>query len=276
MSISISYADRGMQKDSSGWYQKFEITISVTSSEEANYFTPGIFFDTESGVSHTKYHNGWYRQSDWVWIGAGSSHTFTIKFYPPKSAQKSWLYFRVYCVQSDTGSGDGYFTTYSTEHSDGAGGIVMQWHYLRIDQGSFYWQIPILPWRWSNSSGSWNQQDGKSGNGTLQLAYNALTYGGKTTQFSYLVWNDLVRWVLDILDKTGSMPSSYYDPSMDPNDNTDRILTARKWGHLKTLCDAAANALGGSINMPSVTAYETKVTGTLFFNFINGLNNLIQ
>ena len=83
--------------------------------------------------------------------------------------------------------------------------------YCEIDFQIFAYQSSIAKWDWYSSNGS------ASANVTLN-SYYALNKDNPTSDFSHLVWNDMVDKVMRIIESTGntwwSEYSSYYDTKM--------------------------------------------------------------
>lgn len=83
--------------------------------------------------------------------------------------------------------------------------------YCEIDFQIFAYQPSIAKWDWYSSNGS------ASANVTLN-SYYALNKDNPTSDFSHLVWNDMVDKVMRIIESTGntwwSEYSSYYDTKM--------------------------------------------------------------
>lgn len=98
-----------------------------------------------------------------------------------------------------------------------------------------YFQGPdIDPWSWDTSNGSADDD-------TTVLAYEAVTGNGSTYDFSHLVWNDLCDKIAEIQNYDKGSPWATDGPGgldldatrMDPDDETDRILTADRFNSMK-------------------------------------------
>lgn len=87
--------------------------------------------------------------------------------------------------------------------------------------------ISIAPWSWSNSNGSASASQTKA-------AYSAIKNQGNLSDFSYLVWNDMVDKVKEILRAKGfywnELYASYNDTRMTSG---DRELTAKRFNSLR-------------------------------------------
>ncbi len=85
----------------------------------------------------------------------------------------------------------------------------------------------VAPWSWSASNGS-------ASSSQTSRAYYAVCGQGNTSDFSYLVWNDMVDKVMEILESKGmtwySGYASYYDTKMS---SRDKELTADRFNALK-------------------------------------------
>ena len=88
-------------------------------------------------------------------------------------------------------------------------------------------ELSVEPWSWSSSNGSASAAQ-------TQAAYNAVKNQGKLSQFSYLVWNDMVDKVYEILQANGyswnSIFASYAATKMS---FSDKKLTATRFNSLQ-------------------------------------------
>lgn len=87
--------------------------------------------------------------------------------------------------------------------------------------------ISVEPWSWSHSNGSASDAQTKK-------AYSAVSNNGYLESFSYLVWNDMVDKVKEILDANGylwnALYASYSATKMTSN---DKSLTAKRFNSLR-------------------------------------------
>lgn len=81
---------------------------------------------------------------------------------------------------------------------------------------------------------SWTSSNGGATAAQTQSAYTAVTGNGKTTDFSYLVWNDMVDKVKSVLDAKGFYWNSTY-ASYDATkmSYSDRAMTATRFNSLQ-------------------------------------------
>lgn len=88
-------------------------------------------------------------------------------------------------------------------------------------------QYTVVKWSWSASNGSASASQ-------TSAAYSAVVNKTAVTNFSYLVWNDLVDKVKKILDATGdSWDSSYATYANTKMTSSDKTLTATKFNSLR-------------------------------------------
>ena len=87
--------------------------------------------------------------------------------------------------------------------------------------------VSVEPWSWSGSNGSASASQ-------TRRAYSAICNNGSLGNFSYLVWNDMVDKVQEILDANGeswlTRYASYYGTRMSASDKT---LTAKRFNSLR-------------------------------------------
>ncbi|MBO5409314.1 MAG: hypothetical protein J6A61_07980 [Clostridia bacterium] len=81
---------------------------------------------------------------------------------------------------------------------------------------------------------SWTKSNNNATASQTQKAYTAITNKGYVTDFSYIVWNDLVDKVKEILDATGdSWDASYTTFAAAKMTSSDKTLTAAKFNSLR-------------------------------------------
>lgn len=134
-----------------------------------------------------------------------------------------------------------------------------------ITRGSFIIEPPIqlLKWSWDNSDGSWNKTKSQIHvdriQGYLSDAWTAVAEHGPTTDFSYLIWNDLINWVvynIDQLDLTYTPDQARAVTDAKMTDTVaGRTLTAGRYNDFKTLYNKLYRALGHQNDL-----YENNVT----------------
>lgn len=85
----------------------------------------------------------------------------------------------------------------------------------------------VDPWDWYSSNGSASASQ-------TQAAYNAVRNKGKLSSFSYLVWNDMVDKVYEILQANGdSWNNNFASYSATKMSSGDKKLTATRFNSLR-------------------------------------------
>lgn len=125
-------------------------------------------------------------------------------------------------------------------------------------------QTNISPWSWSSSNGSATAAQ-------TAAAYRAITNNGPVSNFSYVVWNDLVSKVHNVLSASnGSWNSKYAVYSATLIHPSDRTLTATKFNSLRYNV-----GLRASTGIAEVSSGDT-VYGSYFITITNALNTWID
>lgn len=88
-------------------------------------------------------------------------------------------------------------------------------------------KILVSAWSWSSSNGTASASRTKA-------AYNALINNGSTSDFSYLVWNDMCSKVIEIENAAGLTWSTKYASYADTKmSSSDKVLTATRFNSLR-------------------------------------------
>lgn len=88
-------------------------------------------------------------------------------------------------------------------------------------------KILVSAWSWSSSNGTASASQTKA-------AYAALTNNGSTSDFSYLVWNDMCSKVIEIENAAGLTWSTKYASYADTKmSSSDKVLTATRFNSLR-------------------------------------------
>lgn len=88
-------------------------------------------------------------------------------------------------------------------------------------------KILVSAWSWSSSNGTASASQTKA-------AYTALTNNGSTSDFSYLVWNDMCSKVIGIENAAGLTWSTKYASYADTKmSSSDKVLTATRFNSLR-------------------------------------------
>lgn len=88
-------------------------------------------------------------------------------------------------------------------------------------------KILVSAWSWSSSNGTASASQTKA-------AYIALTNNGSTSDFSYLVWNDMCSKVIEIENAAGLTWSTKYASYADTKmSSSDKVLTATRFNSLR-------------------------------------------
>lgn len=134
-----------------------------------------------------------------------------------------------------------------------------------------------LLWSWSAANGSFNASAAATATLTqLNDAYTAITQHGKTTAFSWHIFNDLCHWVADLLSEAGGTWSDNYAAlSGTYMTSSDKALTAIRWNSLSYNAQRAGSALGKTISFTARSKGDT-VLGSYFTALVNNLNSAIE
>lgn len=88
-------------------------------------------------------------------------------------------------------------------------------------------EVSVEPWSWTRSNGSASASQ-------TRAAYSAVTNNGSLSKFSYLVWNDLVDKVKEVLDANGySWRTNYATYSETKMSSSSKVLTAKRFNSLR-------------------------------------------
>lgn len=118
---------------------------------------------------------------------------------------------------------------------------------------------------------SWTGSNGSASAAQTRTAYTAVTVRGPTTDFSYLVWNDLVDKVNETAEAAGSSWSTLYATlSQARMTSSDKMLTAKRFNALR-------QNIGSHIStgIPEVSKGDT-VKGSWFVILTEKLNQWID
>lgn len=86
---------------------------------------------------------------------------------------------------------------------------------------------PVEPWDWTASNGSATAAQTKA-------AYGAITSKGAVSNFSYLVWNDMVDKVLEIMDAAGvTWNTKFASAASTKMTSSNKTLTATRFNSLR-------------------------------------------
>lgn len=130
----------------------------------------------------------------------------------------------------------------------------------------------VKPWTWSDTNGTATAAQ-------VKAAKNAVYNNGAVSDFSYLVWNDLVTKVyvaydfMDGLDWAGSQYGSYYNTKMT---STDKTLAARRFNALRYNLDRICNELALSTTGIGTVVKGGAVKGEYFYTITDVLNACIR
>lgn len=130
----------------------------------------------------------------------------------------------------------------------------------------YYFYGPPLVSKWS-----WSASNGSATAAQTQAAYSAVTNQGKTSAFSYLVWNDMVDKAMEILNASGgswnASFATYADTRMSAS---DRAMTAVRFNSLRY-------NIGLRYSTGITTRYQGDVIyGSYFITLANCLNGWID
>lgn len=123
--------------------------------------------------------------------------------------------------------------------------------------------VTVDSWSWSSSNGSATASQ-------TQAAYSAIRNHGKVSNFSYLVWNDLVDKVREVQEAKGvSWSTNYLSLSRTKMSASDKKLTAARFNSLRYNI-----GIYYSTGIQEVSRGDT-VYGYYFTTLTNCINNWI-
>lgn len=199
--------------------------------------------------------------------------TVTMRVSGLKSGQKVRFYVRI-----DPGSTvyvDRTFTATSSSLSKSFSGLTPGTDYacnVKLDDktwiGTRYFttdtpEIKVDPW-------SWSQSNGDASASQTRAAYSAVSSKGRVSDFSYLVWNDMVDKVREILDAKGlAWSNNFASYSATKMSYGDKVLTAARFNSLRYNI-----GLHYSTGINTVRTGDT-VYGWYFTTLANCINNWI-
>ena len=134
-----------------------------------------------------------------------------------------------------------------------------------------------LLWSWTATNGSFNASAAATATlAQLNDAYTAITQHGKTTAFSWRVFNDLCHWVADLISEAGGTWSGNYAVlSATYMSSNDKALTAIRWNSLSYNAQRAGSALGKTISFIARNKGDA-VLGSYFTALVSNLNSVIS
>lgn len=214
---------------------------------------------------------------------------FTIRSYDSNSISiriyidSNYPYYRIYCRKTSQESGQWYPSSSYTERTS-------RWDYTisGLDPDTSYTinvqcatsssganntylgaqtqktdEIAVENWSWTSSNGSATAAQTRN-------AYTAITSNGKTTDFSYLVWNDMCDKVKEILDAFGySWSSSYASLASTKMTSTDKKMTAVRFNSLRY------NIYSHYTFSLTTATQWAKIYGSYFTTMTTAMNNWI-
>lgn len=194
------------------------ISIQSTSTTSVTLFLTGLDTSWTNGTRTAYWYLGSpnggtptenaYHKSKTASISDGVSSGGQVTFTGLEPDTDYGVYCAVYHDSTFLKSWQGYV---STDKENSGGGSATS----------------IVVWSWSESNGSASKEQ------TIK-AYNATSVKGAVSDFSHLVWNDMVDKCKEILDAINSSWDSRYASYTNTKMTTsDRVLTAERFNSLR-------------------------------------------
>lgn len=274
--------------------------FQVRGLDEGETYTFYCFAQATNGNYYPIYNSSSGTGTGITFTTAGGSNepVFTVELYGNTVRGKltgypsDAIYFHFYYqeVGSSTWERDGYIEATSSYY-----------YYQNLSQGKSYKfrvfynaeesdseyiycddviDIPIALEKWS-----WTSSNGSATTSQTKKAYTAITSQGKLTDFSYLVWNDMVDKAVEILDASGktwltkndNTGATYATATNTRMTSSDREMTALRFNSLKF---QIGNKIGtGTTDYPNgIQDVERgdKILGEYFVIFGSKLNDWID
>lgn len=128
--------------------------------------------------------------------------------------------------------------------------------------------VPLWSWDKKNNDSAYGATDEDT-----KDAFNAVSENGEISNFSYLVWNDMVYKVYDIIEAIGGLWQTLYALTNDTAmKSSDKVLTAVRFNSL--IYNIEFHCGGININIPSVSQGD-KVYGRYFLRIAECINDWI-
>lgn len=199
--------------------QGIEYTTGSMTCPSSNFTVYYYFYATV--VTCTNYYY-FYRGTNLV-SSSSSTDTLIANYSYTPSAHMPSYDNSVYTSYGITYNGSNYTT----------GSFITPSYDFSIDY-NFYGNASSSQPSLSIDKWSWTGSNGSASASQTQAAYSAITNMGKLSDFSYLVWNDMVDKVMEILDAAGeswnTLRASYTSTRMS---SSDKILTATRFNSLR-------------------------------------------
>lgn len=158
---------------------------------------------------------------------------------------------------------------YAANVKVGASGSTATW----IGKQSF--TTPKEESRPSVDRWSWNSSNGSASASQTMSAHSAVTSRGKTNNFSYLVWNDMVDKVNELVRAYGKgWDGRYASLSSTRMSSYDKEITAIRFNSLR-LNLSLSGSHSFSTWIPTVSRGDT-VYGSYFANIATEINRLVD
>lgn len=196
------------------------ISIQSTSTTSVTLFLTGLDTSWTNGTRTVNWYlgsanggtpteNAYYKHKT-TSLADGVSSGGQVTFTGLEPDTDYGVYCAVYHGSTFLKSWQGYVST-DKENSGGGGGAITS----------------VAAWAWNISNGSASKEQ------TIK-AYNATSVKGAVSDFSHLVWNDMVDKCKEILDAINSSWDSRYSSYTNTKmTSSDKVLTASRFNSLR-------------------------------------------
>lgn len=159
-----------------------------------------------------------------------------------------------FCIELDVESDTTYYIWLRCNEPTSSGAAT-----LKID-------APDIPTKWD-----WESAGATSDANQMKTAHDAVLYNGKTTDFSFYVWNDLCNKVNELLRYKGRTWDTFYATLLNTRMKyNDKELTAVRFNSLRNNLDFAYDTEIDKVEP------DYDVLGSYFITLANAINDCID
>ena len=164
------------------------------------------------------------------------------------------------CIIPDLDPGTDYLVNVGTSRTG-----TQPWTWLGAKAFTTKAEVSVEEWDWGISNGSATAAQ-------TQLAYAAITGQGALTDFSYLVWNDIVNKTYEVVaDRNGEWNTDYGTLAQTLMTSTDKHMTARRFNAVIWNLAQYKTPLNGLTRK----AQNDPMLGSYFIDLTDSINNTI-